>query len=190
MKVLCLFSFAILAAPSTVDAAAWASNVVECSKITTGANVTFQACATTEFHTPIPSVMDGVTTLSGGYLSSYRITQGLKKGVGVDETNEERAYRSGISIDVNRADDDSCTVTVDIKGKSTQCKSCKHCGNHKFTADCTNVANGRKTKCESALGSQDAGKSKIFFPLKKAALSVKAPTAAAVKTPVAAPIKK
>jgi hypothetical protein len=190
-----LVSFVILLCQTTVDAAAWSNPNVECTKVTQSTDVTFEACATTLFTTPSPAMQeDGKVIYLGGYRSDYRVTTGLKKGTDTSTLSESElkmAYKSGITIQVELDDDNLCTVTVNVKEKSSECKSCKHCGKQKFTVDCTNVANGRKTTCESALGSQTVGQSKVFFPLKKSALPTpKPPTPTVVKTPVAAPVKK
>jgi hypothetical protein len=122
------------------------------------------------------------------------MTTGLKEGTDIGTLSENKrktAYKNGITIQVALDDADVCTVTVNVKEKSSECKSCKHCGNQKFTVDCTNVVNGRKTICESAEGSHTQGESKVFFPLRKSALPTpKPPTSAVVKTPVASPVKK
>lgn len=191
-----LVSFVILLSQATVDAAAWAYPNVECTKVKQSTNVTFEACATTVFTTPALGMdKDGKVIYVGGYRSDYRMTTGLKKGIDTSTLSESElktAYKSGITIQVELDDDNLCTVTVNVKEKSSECKSCKHCGKQKFSVDCTNVANGRKTTCESALGSQTVGQSKVFFPLKKSALSIPKPptTPMVVKTPVASPAKK
>lgn len=39
-----------------------------------------------------------------------------------------------------------CEVSID----GEFCSSCTYCGDYKYTTDCTNIPNGRKTSCESA----------------------------------------
>jgi hypothetical protein len=190
-----LFSITMLLSSAMVDAAAWTTPIVECSKVKQSTNVAFQACATTAFAgSGCGTEEDGKVVCGKGYNAEFWMTTGLKEGTDIgalSESARKTAYKNGIAIQVALDEDDMCTVTVNVKEKSSECKSCKHCGNHKFTVDCTNVANGRKTTCESAEGSRTKGESRVFFPLKKSALSTpKPPTSVVVKTPVAAPVKK
>jgi hypothetical protein len=176
MKYILASAFILLSLATAADAFAWSTSYVECSKVKQSTNVTFQACATTYFATPVLSTDEnGKVIYVGGYRSEYRMTTGLKEGTDtttVSETELKKAYKNGIAIQVALYDDNFCTVTVNVKSMSSECNSCKHCGNQKYTADCTNVANGRKVTCESALGSQTVGQSTV------------------VKTPVASPVRK
>jgi hypothetical protein len=150
-----------------VDAAAFVNPIVECSTIK--GTTTFQACATAYFYTPSPAVIQGKPTYLGGYRSEYSITLGLKEGTDttkLSKADTDKAYSNGITVSVERDDKDKCKVTVGIKDKSTTaCKSCTYCGNDKYTADCTNLKNGRATKCESAAMTQ------VYYPLSVVATS-------------------
>jgi hypothetical protein len=159
-----------------VDAAAFINPIVECSTIK--GTATFQACATAYFYTPSPAVVQGKPTYLGGYRSDYSITLGLKEGTDTTKLSKaetDKAYSNGITVSVERDDNDKCKVTVGIKGKSTVCKSCTYCGNDKYTADCTNLKNGRAPKCESAATTQ------VYYPLSVAATSSSPPPPAPTK---------
>jgi hypothetical protein len=67
-----------------------------------------------------------------------------------------------IVMSVTRSDTTCTGVTVD----SNPCLSCSYCGgtDERFSADCSNIVNGRTVTCESAWP--------IYFPLTAAALTV------------------
>jgi hypothetical protein len=183
LPLLCLF-----ASFTSVNAAASLSPIVECSSIKVPPNTTFQACATTYLETPSPASIGGETTLVGGYLYQYTIVTGLKKGTDTStlwKIDLDKAKANGIVVEVKLDDDNKCKVSIDVKDKSTACKSCKPCGNEKFTADCTNVPNGRVATCEST------ATGRVYFPLVRAALraTVSAPFRFVPKPPKAAPVK-
>jgi hypothetical protein len=166
-----------------VDAAAFVNPIVECSTIK--GTATFQACATAYFYTPSPAVVQGKPTYLGGYRSDYSITLGLKEGTDTTKLTKaetDKAYSNGITVSVERDDNDKCKVTVGIKGKTTACKSCTYCGNDKYTADCTNLKNGRSPKCESAATTQ------VYYPISVAATS-SSPSAPTKPTKPSAPTK-
>jgi hypothetical protein len=198
MHILSL-SLVVLAAVSliVVDAAKISNPIVKCSTIK--GTATFQACATSRFYTPSGVVDQGKPMYLGGFRSDYNITLGLKEGTDTTKLSQaetDKAYSNGITVSVERDDNDKCKVTVGIKGKSTACKSCTYCGNDKYTADCTNLKNGRAPKCESA-------PAQVYYPLSVAATSSSSPpppaptkptkppppTKPMVKPPMRAPIK-
>jgi hypothetical protein len=185
VSLLCL-----LASFTSANAAATLSPIVECSFIKVPPNTTFQACATTYLETPSPDLIGGETILVGGYLYQYTIVTGLKKGTDTStlwKIDLDKAMANGIVVEVQLDDENKCKVSVDIKDKSTACKSCKPCGNDKFTADCTNLQNGRVATCEST------ATGRVYFPLTRAALrttTVPAPFRFIPKPPKAAvPVK-
>jgi hypothetical protein len=193
MKFL-LISLTTLVSSSVVSGEAWATSIVECSKSNVATSLSLRVCATTSFSTPDPVMTDtGKEIFLGGYHSDYKIVTGLKEGTDTATLSQSElinAYKNGISVQVELDDDEVCKVTIHNKNKKTECKSCSYCGWQKYTADCTNIPHGRKTKCESAAGSQMEGLSKVFFPLTSSALSSpKPPTSATVKNPVASPVK-
>lgn len=146
-----------------VNAAAAIDNVVFCSDIVPADSPSFEVCATASYATPSPAVMqNGTVIYIGGYYYTYSITQGLEEG---DETTGSPSDYSGIEVNVFRDDDDTCEVSVTVDGETTQCSSCKYCGSDSFSANCTNLENGRAVEvCESTVPDF------VFFPLTADAL--------------------
>jgi hypothetical protein len=173
--------------PSAVDAAVSRSSIVECSSISEG-TASFDACATWYEETPAPTTISGNTVWVGDFKNEYTIVQGMKEGADTNsltDSAKKDVFSSGIMVSVKRDAFFECWVTVEVKGKSTMCSSCYYCGEETYSADCTNVKDGRSTTCEST----DTGA--VFFPLTSAALkATKAPAGKPVSTPVAAPVRK
>jgi hypothetical protein len=172
----------------SVHAIAGISYIVGCSTIKASSN--FEVCAISDFGTGgvcVGAACQSTTVESG---NGYTITQGLKQGTDLttlSEAQRNEATRRGIRVQVNSLSKFSgpifnCTVAIQLQGKFTKCTSCQHCGDQKFTADCTNIANGRKATCELATTTA------IYFPLQQAALS--APIAPPTKSPVKAPVRR
>jgi hypothetical protein len=187
MRTLLLIAAILQWSHQSVDAIAGISYIVGCSTIkATTSN--FEVCAISDFGTGGVCVGPACqsTTVESG--NGYTITQGLKQGTDLttlSEAQRNEATRRGIRVQVNSLSKFSgpifnCTVAIQVKGKFTKCKSCQYCGDQKFTADCTNIANGRKATCELATTTD------IYFPLQQAALSapISPPTKAPVKSPV------
>jgi hypothetical protein len=188
MRLLVLsFGIAILL-PSAIDAGATNSTIVECSSIVENGTF-FDACATWSQETPTLATISGHKVWVGNYKNEYTIVQGLKEGAdtfSLNETLKKEAFRSGITVTVERDAFFECWVTVNMKGKLTMCSNCVYCGEDTISADCTNLKGGRSVTCEST------GTGAVFFPFTSAALNVstKVPTAATVSAPVAAPVLK
>jgi hypothetical protein len=146
-----------------VYAALAVDNVVFCSDIVPVDSPSFEVCATATYATPSPAAFsNGTVVYLGGYYSTYTITQGLNAG---DETTGSPSEYSGIDVTVFRDDNDTCEISVSVDGETTKCTSCKFCGSDSYSADCTNLKNGRSFDiCESTAPDF------IFFPLTAAAL--------------------
>jgi hypothetical protein len=118
-------------------------------------------CAKGEFTTPSPAQIGNTTTYLGGYTYDYSYLP-----AGLDDSWGTTWTVPYANVHIVRADDDSCTVSVD----DTNCTSCSFCtsstvnATHAFSTDCTNVPNGRKVSCDPA------GPPFFFFPLTSAAI--------------------
>jgi hypothetical protein len=179
----------------SVNAIAGISYIVGCSTIKASSN--FQVCAISDYFSGGLCADETCQTAPAESGRGYTITQGLKGGTDLttlSEAKRKQATRSGIRVEVNSlgkfgGPTFNCTVTIQVQGKSSKCKSCQYCGDQKFTADCTNIASGRKAQCELASSTD------IYFPLKESALSapppppVKAPVKPLVRAPARAPTK-
>jgi hypothetical protein len=179
----------------SANAIAGISYIVGCSTIKATSN--FLVCATSDYASGGLCDDEACQTAPVASGRGYTITQGLKGGTDLtilSEAKRKKALRSGIRVQVNslgKSDGPifNCTVTVQVQGKSSKCKACQYCGDQKFSADCTNVARGRKAQCELATSSD------IYFPLQESALSapppppIKAPVQPLVRAPVRAPTK-
>lgn len=167
---------------TTVHSLACSSGLVECSGV---ANNSFQVCAVNILTTtPSPTRFeDGMAVYTGGYRQTYEIVQGLSQGLAIYEAYDYYESQeilnkalAGITVDVHR-EDNVCTITVSMNGESTECKSCSYCGNNAFSADCTNLPNGRVTECERSTVvsyecAPDVTETHVFFPLTENALPV------------------
>jgi hypothetical protein len=162
----CLF-FTFLSMP--VHAYVGINPIVNCMNITLNGSSTFQACAIGLVTGPSPAQFENGTTIYvGGYSNMYQIVQGLEQGFDiVNLTQAELSNaKTGIEVNVARDDYDVCTVsiTTEKNGTNDKCVSCTYCGNETYTADCTNIENGRIVDCESTSNGM------VYFPLTEAAL--------------------
>jgi hypothetical protein len=145
------------------------SPIVECSETMDAEDTVFEVCATTYFETPSPAFINNATVYVGPAVYEYSIVEGLEEGVNVMGLSPEElsaASENGIVVTVRYEVIENCTVTVEIKGTTTTCLDCTHCGSETFIADCTNVPNGRAAMCESTAAGN------VYFPLNAAALNL------------------
>jgi hypothetical protein len=187
-----VFALALLVLPLATHGLFEEFGDVQCSAVWT--NPPFEVCATYSYATPSLGMMteDDMFLSLEDYFDWYTIVTGLKKGNEVFDLSDDdkaKALSSGIDVTVQRDQQDSCNVTIDVKGLSSVCSSCSYCGDNKYTADCTYVANGRKVICESI------GRNGVVYPLKASALPVDpkatpVPVKPPTKAPLAAPTQK
>jgi hypothetical protein len=173
----------LLSSHQSVNAIAGISFIVGCSTIKASSN--FEVCATSDYASGGLCVDEACqsTTVESG--NGYTIAQGLKQGTDLttlSEVQRNEATRRGIRVQVNSLSKFvgpifNCTVMIQVQGKFTTCKSCQYYGDQKFTADCTNIAHGRKATCELATTTG------IYFPLQQTALSTP------ILPPIKAPVK-
>jgi hypothetical protein len=145
------------------------SPIVQCSDLMDADETVFEACATTYFETPSPTFINNATVYVGPTVYQYSIVEGLEDGVdtmGLSPEELSAATENGIVVTVRYEVIENCTVTVEIKGTTTTCLDCTHCGSDTFIADCTNVPNGRAAMCEST------AEGNVYFPLNAAALNL------------------
>jgi hypothetical protein len=142
---------------------------VACETISTEDDESFKVCASYSATSPSPAAFpNGTTVYLGGYNNYFNIYNSSAEGMMEGDAGFPVEANTNIKVLVARSDDDSCTVTVTTPAAAgptdTVCNSCTYCGNdeHLYSADCTNVENGRTVECESA--------GIVFFPLKQAAL--------------------
>lgn len=165
MNHLLIASVVLFLSPST-QAAASASSTLDCTPITYDKK-TFEACATSEYESPSPAMLtNGTVVYLGGYDSIYTFYTGLTSGVVTSTLTQAQltSHSSNVVVNVRREDSGNCTVNVTVSGVAKSCKFCSYCGVDKYTADCTNLDNGRMVNCEStATGT-------VYFPLNWTAL--------------------
>jgi hypothetical protein len=181
-----------------VDAGIKMDGTVFCTRIG-GPRRGFRVCATAMYEWP--QVGD-----TSPHVFTYQIIQGVPEGTDAYSLPPEDlavAQLNGITVEVTGLDD-TCSVKVTVKGQTAQCQSCSYCDpdpntaepvKEWFIADCTNIPNGRKTRCES--GALDTfmfapytggdpvsalENAEVFFPLLKQALPAP-PTPAPTKQP-------
>jgi hypothetical protein len=193
MKLFIALSLALVLSPLAVEASVAISTIVECSTIADSTNgTTFDACATWFAEGPSPAMFpNGSVVLLGQFRNEYSIVLGLKEGAdtfSLSDEEREAAFGNGIIVTVQReSDGNKCEVSTKVKGDLNVCNSCSFCGEVAYSADCTNLKNGRNVTCE-ATGTGD-----VFFPYTSLALttpSTKAPLAVIISAPVAAPKAK
>jgi hypothetical protein len=192
----CLFFSFLCTGTAPVVAYAVINPLVTCENITLDDSSTFQACAIGDFTGPSPAQFENGTTIyMGGYSNNYEFVQGLEQGFDTTTLTEVELSnaKTGIVVNVGRDDYDGCTVSVTTtqNGTKDDCASCTYCGNETYTADCTNIENGRMVYCETAAVET------VYFPLTEAALEgsrnatnatdAPAPSPTIVREPVSAP---
>jgi hypothetical protein len=151
--------------------------IVECVDIAEDTGTTFEVCGIYSAFGPSPAQLENGTTIYiGGYSNDYTIVQGLEAGTDTSSGNISASVYPGIEISVFRDDADICGVTVTAPGSTDKeaCSTCTYCGNETYSADCTNLENGRDVNCESTVS--------IFFPLTAEALKVDASSSATTPT--------
>jgi len=158
--------FLLLAFLPSAYSYAYVNPIVECVDIAEDTGTTFEVCGIYEGFGPSPAMLEnGTTVYLGGYGTNYTIIQGLEAGTDTTAVNVPAEAYTGIGIYVYRDDNDACNVTVTLRGSGQEdCQACSYCGNETYSADCTNLENGRDVNCESTTS--------IFFPLTAAALEV------------------
>lgn len=162
----CLAVLAVL--PRTVDSAAAFNPLVSCKTITPTDGESFEVCASFGSTTPSPAQFENGTTLElGGWSYNYNIYHPVADGaVEGDEDFPSEAYV--MNVLVTRSDAGDCNVTATPPGENmTMCSSCTYCGNETgddtlYSADCTNLENGREVECETT--------DVVFFPFTAAAI--------------------
>jgi hypothetical protein len=131
-------------------------------------------CGTAEFYSPSPAALEnGTTFYIGGYSYIYHFYPAGLEGADLTGT------ANYTEVAIGRDDSNVCTgISVD----GTNCTRCVFCGNETFTADCTNIPNGRLAVCESVAYPS------LYFPLTDAAIAAPAsPVAAASDFPSSTP---
>jgi hypothetical protein len=112
----------------------------------------FEVCASYGFTTPSPASENGTTTYIGGWSYEYSIYHPVAKGA-VEGKEGFPAEAFIMEVMVTRSDAGDCNVTA-FTNETMMCSSCTHCGNETgddtlYSADCTNLENGRNVECES-----------------------------------------
>jgi hypothetical protein len=147
--------------PESADAAAGINPIVACETFTLLCGPSQDVCFTTEFETPSPGFNDetNVEEYVGYFINTYQIVQNVDEGTDTFEaplTNDQKAGRIVITRDV----DNVCTW---VQINDEFCASCSTCeetdadGGPLFSANCTNVTNGKEVFCE--------GLEPLFYPL-------------------------
>ena len=138
---------------------------------------TVRVCSPYEIYGPSPIFIENATgefnEYSGGwdhYFTIYNASaEGLEEGFSENFPVEASA---NLKVHVRRDDDNTCQVNVTntVDGTVQACNSCLYCGDHSqpvseqmscmlcgtYSADCTNLENGRMVNCESI--------ETVFFP--------------------------
>jgi hypothetical protein len=148
----------------SADAAAGISPIVACETFTLLCGPSQDVCFTIEYYTPSPAATidangTNATFYEGDYVNIYEIVQNVDEGTDTQATpltDDQKVARIVITRDV----DNVCT-SVQINDEF--CASCSTCeetdadGGPLFSADCTNVTNGKEVFCE--------GLEPLFYPL-------------------------
>lgn len=160
IKVFLLAVASSLALP-TVHAAASMSPLVFCTPITDDVGV-FDVCAIGQFFSPSPFMDENNSSGTvGDYSYMYTITDGVAAG----EDGSDVKDQTGIVIEVTMDNlTENCNVTITRDGADEDCSFCAHCGEESFTADCSNIADGRQVDCEKATFET------VFFPMSAEAI--------------------
>jgi hypothetical protein len=154
-----------LLTPIYTDAAVALSNEVQCDTLEAEDGSSFDVCYLYSSQTPSPAQFEnGTTVYMGPYVNTYDVLEGVTDGEQVNNTDDSLLF----TIEVGRdSQSNECYVSISPIQTYGQCTSCVYCGDDKYTADCTNLPNGRNVTCEASLYAE----SPIFFPLTKEAMS-------------------
>jgi hypothetical protein len=151
--------------PTSTDAAVALSNTVACDTLKAEDGSSFDVCYLYSSETPSPGQLENGTVIYiGQYVNTYDVLDDVSAGDTVNNTDDILLF----TIEVGRdSQSDQCYVSVSPIETFGPCQSCAYCGDEKYSADCTNIPNGRNVTCEPSLYAE----SPIFFPLTKEALS-------------------
>jgi hypothetical protein len=152
----------------TVQVAATIDPILRCTPVMHNSTTVFEACASAQYNTTSPAVYpNGTTVYMGGYDSIYTFYTGLNSGFNTSTLSPAKlqAASAHVVVFVRLEDNNTCTINVTLSGVEKSCGFCSYCGKDDYTADCTNIANGRRVNCESA-----AIGTAVYFPLNATAL--------------------
>lgn len=163
-------AFLVLLLPPTAQAITVNGTVLDCTPITLSNGGLFDACATTSVTTPSIVQVNGTTASEGNLSSAFEFYTGLDSGVDTTTLSKAKlqATNAGIEVVVSRNANGDCSVNVTVSGVTNTCTFCSYCSQDNYSADCTNIKNGRMVDCEStATGS-------VYFPLTAEAVGLNA----------------
>jgi hypothetical protein len=164
----------VVVLPTEVHSAAIFSNLVQCEDITAaeGEEPPFRVCATYGATTPSPFDDGNTSGYAGNWDYFFGIYHPVAEGFSEGDFDFPNEAFMNMTVHVARSSaDDSCNVTVTTGGVDSACSSCTWCGANnetgdadetEYSADCTNVENGRSVTCEST--------DILYFPLTADAL--------------------
>ena len=173
--------------PKTVHSFASFDPLVSCIDITTEGSESFRVCSPNEIYGPSPISFENATgeftEYAGGWTHPFIIYNASAEGFDENTPNMQgdpfpAEASANMRVTVRREDNNTCSVTVlnTANGMDYACNSCTYCGDFNeppenqmgcvtcgtYSADCTNLENGRMVECESI--------ATVFFPFTEDAL--------------------